>query len=350
VVIHPYFGFVVNPDRGGINPWGFFRTSPLARREPGKAVVIIFGGSVADQLFYLGGDALVAELERRGPLRGKHVELLSTALGGYKQPQQLLILSFFLSLGAEYDVVVNFDGFNEIDGPNDNLLDGVNPFFPHNWNLQARQGLDPEALSHFARTEAIRAKRRTLRHWFAHQPLPHSAFALALWDLLDQGQLAQLQRETRALEKALADKRLPRSLAGPETDFADVQARFAAFADVWERASLSMAQLCAAHGIAYFHFLQPNQYVPGSKPLNAEERRIAWDADVAATHRVEIGYPMLIERGRDLKEQGVSFVDLTGLFAGDTETIYDDTCCHVNRHGAEEMGRAVADSIIAGLR
>ena len=33
---------------------------------------------------------------------------------GYKQPQQLLILSYFLSIGQSFDVVVNIDGFNEV--------------------------------------------------------------------------------------------------------------------------------------------------------------------------------------------------------------------------------------------
>ena len=33
---------------------------------------------------------------------------------GYKQPQQLLVLSYFLSIGQTFDLVVNIDGFNEV--------------------------------------------------------------------------------------------------------------------------------------------------------------------------------------------------------------------------------------------
>jgi hypothetical protein len=55
---------------------------------------------------------------------------------GWKQPQQPLALSYFLSLGAKYDVVMNLDGFNELALPFlNNLRAGVYPFFPRLWNL-----------------------------------------------------------------------------------------------------------------------------------------------------------------------------------------------------------------------
>ena len=43
-------------------------------------------------------------------------ELISLCLSheGYKQPQQLLVLSYFLSIGQQFDLVVNIDGFNEV--------------------------------------------------------------------------------------------------------------------------------------------------------------------------------------------------------------------------------------------
>ena len=45
---------------------------------------------------------------------GKQIWVVSFALGGYKQPQQLMVLAYYLSLGQPLDVVVNVDGFNEI--------------------------------------------------------------------------------------------------------------------------------------------------------------------------------------------------------------------------------------------
>ncbi len=345
VIIHPYFGFVVNPERPGINRYGFFNDEPITRRSPDRAIVMIFGGSVADQVYYLGRDTLAAALAREGPFRGRRIEVLSTALGGYKQPQQLLILNYLLALGAEFDVVINLDGFNEVDGAQDNVLDGVNPFFPHNWNLHARQGFDPAAMVHVGQIELIRRQRARWRALFARPPLRQSRFGLVLWDFLDQRQEAALRAETAALNGLLAADKLPARVRGPDVSFSDSDTLYAALADVWQRSSLQMARLCRASGIRYAHFLQPNQYVPGSKVLTEEERATAYDQDVADTQRVATGYPLLIERGAELRELGVNFVDLTGLYRDEAGTIYNDPCCHVNQRGAELMAEAMAGAI-----
>ena len=110
------------------------------------------------------------------------------------------MLATLLALGAQFDVVVNLDGFNEIDGAKDNLQDGVNPFYPYTWNLHARQALDSAATAHVAKADADpRRAATTLRRWFARWPVPHSVFLLTLWDLLDQRQEAALRAETAAL-------------------------------------------------------------------------------------------------------------------------------------------------------
>ncbi len=63
--------------------------------------------------------------------------VVTLGIAGYKQPQQLLALAYFLSLGAEYDLIINLDGYNDIVLPiTDNYSFGVNPFFPRAWNLR----------------------------------------------------------------------------------------------------------------------------------------------------------------------------------------------------------------------
>jgi hypothetical protein len=168
-----------------------------------------------------------------------------------------------------------------------------------------------------------------------------------LWDFLDRRQEGQMRTQMRALQTFLSSSKLPARVRGPELAFADGGQRYAALADVWQRSSLEMARLCRESGIRYFHVLQPNQYLPGSKTLSEEEREIAWDRDVADTKRVETGYPLLIERGRELRELGVPFIDLSMLFENETGTIYNDACCHVNQRGADLMAESVAAAIAA---
>lgn len=348
IMVHPYFGYVVDPRSPGINPYGFFRASPLTTRSPDRYVIAFFGGSVADQVFALGQQALIAALRRDPVFAHRQIEVLSTALGGYKQPQQLLVLAEFLALGAQFDAVVNLDGFNEIDAAADNVQDGVNPFYPHHWQVQAQHALDRDQLRLVARIESIRERRDAVRRQFAAWPVVgHSAFLLALWDALDRRQLGALRRETAALDAAAMGQEKPPQVSGPPFAFADADAMFAEFVEVWARSSLAMDSLCRGLGIEYLHFLQPNQYLEGSKVLNDTERRIAWDQDVADAGRVAAGYPLLIARGRELAGQGVDFHDLTMLFHDEPGDIYSDTCCHFTRRGAERVAEAIAAAIIA---
>lgn len=347
VIIHPYFGYVVNPTMPGINKYGFFHAGPMTVRGPDRVVIAFFGGSVADQIFRHGGAALKDRLQQAAPFRGKRIELISTALGGYKQPQQLLVLAALIAQGAQFDIVVNLDGFNEIDATVDNVQDGINPFYPHHWNLHARQGLDTAAMAQMGRIELIREQRAALRQRFARWPVQYSAFLLTLWDLLDRRSEAALRLEMQSLKARLAGAESAPQVTGPRLAFADEEAMYSDFVEVWARSSLEMTNLCRGQGIQYFHFLQPNQYFTGSKLLTDEERAIAWDPDVAATQRVARAYPMLIERAALLAEQGVDFTDLTMLFHDEARSVYSDQCCHYNQLGADTVARAIADTIIA---
>ncbi|MGH7789526.1 MAG: hypothetical protein ACRERC_21825 [Candidatus Binatia bacterium] len=346
-IIHPYFGYVVNPDTPGINPYGFFRAAPITTRTPDRLVIAFFGGSVADQIFVLGQAAMIDALQAHPPFAGKRIEVLSTALGGYKQPQQLLVLAALLAQGAQFDIVINLDGFNEVDAATDNVQDGINPFYPHNWNLHARQLLDPAAMVHMGKVEMIRADRAARRRRFTAWPVAQSAFLLTVWDLLDRRQEAALRQEMAALEAGLTTENAGPQVTGPPRRFADEDEMFVELVELWARSSFAMSNLCRGQGIQYFHFLQPNQYLPGSKRLTPEEEQVAWNPDVAESGRVARGYPLLIERGRQLAEQGVDFTDLTMLFRDESRSVYDDPCCHFNAEGAAQVGRAIGEAIVA---
>lgn len=347
VIIHPYFGYVANPAKPGVNPYGFFGRAPIATRAADVGLVAIMGGSVADELVKTAGAVLADALEQAPRFRARHIELIDLALGGYKQPQQMLVLATLLAFGAQFDAVINVDGFNEIDGAKDNLQDGVNPFYPYTWNLHARQALDSAAMVHMAKVDMVRTQREALRVWFARWPVPQSVFLLTLWDFLDRRQEAALRAETVALREALARSTATPQQTGPPVVFPDDEAMYLDFVEVWARASLEMAMLCAGHGIAYFQFLQPNQYLPGSKTLTPEERQTAYDPDVADTQRVAMAYPMLRERGRDLVTQGISFVDLTMLFKDEPRSVYGDTCCHLNALGNTQLAQAIGRTVAA---
>ena len=123
--LHPFVGYVVeeggrslqasNVDGLHVTEFGYLDVEPpLHRRSSDSLIVGVVGGSVAN-LFTNGGHRVLGEkLEAHPRYRGRRVIFVRLAMGSYKQPQQLLTLAYIMSLGGEFDIVVNIDGFNEI--------------------------------------------------------------------------------------------------------------------------------------------------------------------------------------------------------------------------------------------
>ena len=118
-VVHPFLGFVIDPTsaRANINDHGFIGP-PLPIDDTGGSsdivIVAVLGGSVAQGLVAKAGETLSRELRLAKSFSHKEIFIADLAMGGMKQPQQLMIVNYFLSLGAHFDLVINLDGFNDI--------------------------------------------------------------------------------------------------------------------------------------------------------------------------------------------------------------------------------------------
>lgn len=359
-VLHPYIGFVFNPGstiigsadgvriEGTINRYGFLGDVPPAAPGVRDVNIALFGGSVAVELFTLGSETLIGELRKSPQFSGKQIRLLSIAVNGMKQPQQVMALNYFLSMGKRFDIVVNLDGFNEVAlSLSENLEQRISPYYPAKWkNFSTRLGAGPALLR--ARILDNDAARKRLARVVIRRPLRNSWFVLAVWNLLDnryllrRAELAERIRETDA-----GTGELPAAVSGPPYPRASLDEFFTDAAALWRQASLQMWQLSRANGIAYVHVLQPNQYVEGSKTMTDWEREnTVMGPNHAYRLGVEKGYPRLIEAGASLRERGVPFLDLTDAFRGETGTIYRDTCCHFNERGYRIVARKIAEYLI----
>jgi hypothetical protein len=364
-ILHPYLGFVgtpgVDPEltlRGGhevdINEAGFMGAWPVTRRSSGRVNICLLGGSVAMYFYLESRETLKRALQELGPFKGKDIVIVPLALGGYKQPQQLQALSYFLSEGAEYDLVINLDGFNEVALPfAENLPFGVYPSYPRLWHFYASRMLNVEGAVQFAALVAQTAKRRRLRETFANPLLSFSNFGLILWQVLDRRLEANIRLKTASLLKLGSDRGTQSKTRqfesqGPAIPQYSSQADFISkLADHWARSSMVMNHLATSAGAAYFHFLQPNQYLKNSKPLSHEEeaKAISPERDFPFRVGVELGYPILIAKGKDLAAKGIRFTNLTGVFQGNHATIYTDQCCHVNTEGNDLIAAKIAATI-----
>ena len=73
----------------------------------------VFGGSFTHSVYL----SLKDLLSKHAAEFGKKIVVINLGLAGYKQPQQLMTLNYLLALGAEFDIVIALDGFNEVALP-----------------------------------------------------------------------------------------------------------------------------------------------------------------------------------------------------------------------------------------
>jgi hypothetical protein len=166
--------------------------------------------------------------------------------------------------------------------------------------------------------------------------------------LLWEGVNRLLESKRSKIISALQSKRIVTNayvVTGPHYSFQNDDALYEFLATVWKRSSLHMRAICEGNGIRYYHFLQPNQYVRGSKPMRKEERKVAINNEHPYRPGVVKGYPFLRRYGRDLVSRGVEFHDLTMMFAGIEDHLYTDDCCHVNAEGYKMIGSTIGNII-----
>lgn len=352
-VLHPFLGSVRHPSRGEHprrTPWavelGFDRSAQAFFAAPSKqrVVVAVFGGSVADMFVRFAGPRLAAALAASDRFAGEEVVVGSAAFGGFKQPQQLMALNYLLVNGARLSIVINIDGFNEVAFPPvDQIPKRVWPFFPRDWYYRVAR-LGPELRLSVGEIAFVRQRRVELAERFSQPWSRVSLTAGLLWYLLDRRLAAQAaQAEQAIVREAERDDRY--QIRGPREDLGAPEKLYSRLAEMWWKSSVQMQRLSDANGIEYYHFLQPNQYVEGSKPLTAEERKIAFRSDHEYRPGVELGYPKLRAVADRAAQEGVSFHDFSYLFRDVDETLYLDDCCHFNETGAAILADAIAGVI-----
>lgn len=381
--LHPYRGWTVRPgspaqvdwdviprmapgvSREAIRSWlqerpantlGFSSTVQDYRSlQDDQLVVGIFGGSVAEHVALVGEVVIREVLAASLALAPETIHVISFALPGYKQPQQVLALVEALLLRIPLDAVVNIDGVNEASF----LASGDNarhhPLYPPIYQIAPALAvlggsLKADDLERFASIRRDRRHAARLEHFAAHSIIRFSAIARTWCRILARrlGERAAIAQQQ--LQQSLAGRHPARdimaSLDDPCMDSNDACQHV--MADLWSTSSMLMATLARQAGAAYLHVLQPNQYVQGSKPmLSPEERRYAYLPEDPPSLAIKRGYPLLQTRGQHLQELGVAFQDLTSLFVHDPGTIYVDTCCHYNRRGIELFARAIAERLPA---
>ena len=335
---HPYHGHTRQ------NPNHVINQHPPPRREEGAVLIGLAGGSVSEAVSDAFRRALETWFQDNAiPLRPVVLEL---AWEAFKQPQQVTQIASALAFGGEYDIIVNLDGYNELVEPFRNYYwYGISPFYPVGWHLY--QQLSPAEQLRAGRIAVLRQRQQRLHAVAAARPWRWSA----LYGIVNRYLRERTGAQIRALNYELANdlaaeyslqRHGPVWPAEPDdgvapdpVDLSRIELR------VWYRGSVLLADLSRTAGAEYYHFQQPNQYVPGGKPLSAAELADAYDASSFSVRIYQDAYPLLRRLGAALRQQGINYHDLTQLFSANQETLYSDDCCHLNARGNELLAASM---------
>ena len=342
---HPYYGYTRVEAAHALNQ------VPPPRREDGVVLIGLVGGSVARYAAPDFQNALeVWFREQAIPLRPVVLELAYKAM---KQPQQAIIVTNTLSLGGEYDIIVNLDGYNELVLAQENYFEsGVSPYYPRWWQEQQSGRLTDAQQLLLGRIYALRQRQQRRDAFAAAEPWRRLALYSTVNRYLSERTAAQiltLNHELAANQTGeyTLQRNGPQLALSPPPDEYELSRRAVR---VWYRGSVILHDLSRTAGAEYYHFLQPNQYVPDAKPLTDRELAVAYNPESLAVQAYRDGYPLLRRLGDELRQQGINYHDLTQIFADNRETLYIDDCCHLNARGNELLAASMVQRMAPALR
>lgn len=335
-IVHPYIGYE-DPERP------IEKTEVPFERSHNEVCVLIVGGSVAEQL----GDMRERMEAAISAGIGKPVSVYNVAVGGYKQPQQMNVFSYLLSLGHTCDIVVNVDGFNEYDLVFDNAEDGVNPWYPYKrlWSLPVAGLRDIPSQSVAYEILQKQEKQVAVASLLKRTPLGRSYLLTFFWRVWNEGANKDIVAlRERISEFGNSEEKLL-AADGPAYD-SEPNALMRKSSQIWSQSSKLMHDMATANNMLYIHMLQPNQYVPESKrAVNETERRIAM-GDERHTEVVPQIYALFQDDGGDLRELGVRFYDMTNVFYEEEGQTYRDVDTHLSPLGNEIFSDAISKILV----
>ena len=326
-LIHPYFGYVRKPhtsysvDSTPTNDNGFWDTHKKlpAKSKPNDVVIGFFGSSVTEAMANreTSLNIIRTALMALPQFADKNIEILNLSLPASKQPQQLQILSYYLSVGQKMDIVINLDGYLELKISQENTHFAM----PYNYCILA------DMLSH--NSDAIVPMYYNSRINELNLSAGECRFSLSYYAGLCQVKwfehLLELtpakQQSTTTYEKGLfyIEPYEPASGVLLEEN-----------ANLWYESSRNMYYLCKNRSIAYFHYLQPTALLNTDQTLKAN-------------------YDNFLSKMKLLKAEGIFAESLVDIFKSNESGLYKKDKIHPNEDGYAILLRRIAKDIISTI-
>jgi len=361
VGLHPYFGPTHRPgipfdlpaelrtaepdDVVATNNFGFASrvNYPFAKTNDRQFVIGIFGGSVGAYFCRIGAARLEDLLRQSGSFNNREPVILCFSHEGYKQPQQLLVLNYFLSIGQSFDLVINIDGFNEV------ALGRINDQYGWDVSMPSHEHLDP-LINVVNQATLTPAKLESLARIVEYRPqlneladrVNGTRFASVEFALRHYYNFLRRRYEQERVRFDRLPSNPPSNSAIHVTPKVRPRTGSAVYEDIaanWRNASVMMQQLLAARSIPYVHVLQPNQYY-STRVFTPAEKATAFNDGSPFKEGAANGYPFL----EKALEPGA--LNAVHLFDAAREEVYVDNCCHYTRAGNRLLADFIAKAVL----
>jgi hypothetical protein len=368
--LHPYFGPTHRPgipfdipehlrrsadqphhatnNFGFVSPYNY----PVSRGSARQFFVGIFGGSVANWFCEVGAPRLLQEMARQPAFADRELVPICLAHEGYKQPQQALLLSYFLSLGQPFDLVISIDGFNDVALGHLNDRRGWDVTMPSVMHLDPLLNvinaatLTPEKLELLADISRRRQSLARLADRINGTRLASvyvAAEAYYGWSRAryQERLVAFQQAPSQPADQSVLHVTPPVRVRRGDDPYVDA-------ARNWAASALLMHDLLAARGVRFIAILQPNQYAT-MRRFSAAEAAVALSEQSPFREGATRGYPVLQSVLAETRRArpDVTLIDGTGIFDAVTAPVYMDNCCHYTLAGNDALADVLARAVRA---
>ncbi|MBY0384019.1 hypothetical protein K2X05_02580 [bacterium] len=336
---HPYFGYIrpLGDTNSPLNSdiYGFIERPELVSIEKKEDFFYIgvFGGSVAAQLvvaekkYKILTNHLMMEFPE---LKNKKISILSFAYDGYRQPQQFIISSFFLE---KLDLIINIDGVNDI-------FSDLSPHFPSYYptNMISQLYFSNQSYDDFYNNaqmvgtylQIVKLKNVAIKMPSSTLRIAIKSYTLNLWNTIfdtfrdneiKPGKWPQTSKDTTNKENIY----------------------------FWAQFIKKQFYLARAFKKPIFFVVQPVPFID-REVAPQEEKNLLLPLESSTLTKNIKDYHLLLDKSRELYNDGLPIIDMSSVFKKNTEAIFRDDCCHMNSVGNKIFLNVVSKKIITLLR
>jgi hypothetical protein len=338
---HPFFGYTRPLTKENLpldsKVYGFVERPELwnFEKEPNTLYIGFFGASVAAKAFFFEENTHVFKTALRKHLRlspHKNIRLLNFSYGGYKQPQQFIISSFFID---KLDATINIDGANEI---NNVASDYFPPHYPKHMisslyfssNQYKSKAIQYALFKDYFEASTYKNKLKVDSPLFSFMRTYLKARFYYLWKKIIQN-LSQINKfeDTFWLKP-------------------NAQQTGATSVRLWSKFLRQQHAFATSMKVPSVYFLQPITYT-AKKNLSAEEKNFLSQIDSKRLETLLLNYKLFSEEVAHLQSLGLPVFNMQNIFENSEQTVFTDNCCHLNEVGNTLLLEKIAKILAAEM-